>query len=212
MIFAIAALVCVCSQPGTDAATSSSAAPEFDWIGASAPAIAPSTAPLLEKDPFGYTYVQLDYVYSDLDDVPGSQNGYDLIGSLGLIAGLYVQGNYSHGEGKADVETFRLGAGYHLPLFDKLDVFGLISYQHDYLKLNGSSGTGDGYELDIGARFMLTDSLEVNGQGEWNHVDDDNFGVAAGARYYFAGPLSIGAGVESIDSDFRFNAGARFTF
>jgi hypothetical protein len=180
---------------------------------ASAQPLYAAPSPLLGgSSTLGYTYAEVNYVYTDLDDVPGTQNGYDATISWNILLGIYVQGTYANGKGTSDTENYKLGAGYHLPLGDKLDIFGLISYAHDYVKSGGASATGDGYEVDAGARFMLFEKLEVNGQIEWNHVDDDKVGVELGTRYYLAGPLSVGATVESLDQDFRFTAGVRFGF
>ena len=164
------------------------------------------------SSPISYTYVEVNYVYTDLNHVPGTQNGVEAVVSWNLLLGLYLEGSYARGNGDTDVDRSRIGAGYHVPLGEKLDVFGFVNYEHEHLSSSGSSSSGDGYEFDLGARYMLFESLEVNGQGEWNHVHDDNFGVKFGGRYYFPGPLSVGATVESIDSDFRFTGGVRFQF
>jgi len=192
--------------PSPRAATASDPlAPALSPVGPLAPVLLGST-------PLGYTYVEANYVYADLNGVPGTQNGYDFVGSWNLLAGLYLQGSYAHGDGDATTETYKLGAGYHIGLFDKLDVFGLLSYQHDYLAVGGASGTGDGYEFDAGVRWMMLEKLELNGQLEWNHVNEDDFGVQVGARYYLTGPISVGTTLEGIDQDFRFRLGVRFQF
>jgi opacity protein-like surface antigen len=173
----------------------------------------PVAPPVLGSSKFSYTYAQLDYVYSDLHDVPGHQDGYNAIASLNLMAGFYLQGNYSYGSGSGtNLETYRIGAGYHLSITDELDLFGLISYEHDYAKSGGVSGTGTGYEFDGGARFKLAERLELDGQFELNHVDETDFGVLLGARFYILDPLSVGLSGEWIDQDFRMALGARFQF
>jgi hypothetical protein len=185
----------------------------FDPLAPIAAPIGPLAPVLLDSTPLGYTYVEASFVFTDLNGVPGTQNGYEFVGSWNLLAGLYLQGSFSHGDGDATIETYKLGAGYHIGLMDKLDVFGLLSYEHDYLAVGGaSSNTGDGYEFDAGVRWMMLEKLELNGQLEWNHVNEDDFGVQAGARYYFTGPLSVGTTLEGIDQDFRLRVGARFQF
>jgi hypothetical protein len=157
-----------------------------------------------------YTYGELNYLYSDLDGVPGTQSGYQVAGSWNPILGFFILGSYSNGNGATDIETSKIGGGYHIGIGDRLDVFGQVTYEHLYGSSGGASASDDGYEFDAGARFMLLDSLEINGQLEWNHVDEDDFGVQLGARWHLAGPLSIGGTVETIDQDFRATIGARF--
>jgi hypothetical protein len=200
-------------------ATLSPVAPLAPLVEPLAPPVAPLAPPVAPLAPLGggsspisYTYVEVNYVYTDLNHVPGTQNGVEAVVSWNLLLGLYLEGSYARGNGDTDVDRSRIGAGYHVPLGEKLDVFGFVNYEHEHLSSSGSSSSGDGYEFDLGARYMLFESLEVNGQGEWNHVHDDNFGVKFGGRYYFPGPLSVGATVESIDSDFRFTGGVRFQF
>jgi hypothetical protein len=167
--------------------------------------------PLLGGDgAFGYTYAELNYVYTDLDGVSGSLNGFDATLSWNLLAGLFVVGTYGNNDGNVDIETYKIGAGYHIGLGDKLDILGVLSYA--YNTVGGGVPDVDGYELDVGARFMLFEKLEVNGLLEWIDLDDENLGVELGARFYLMNHLSVGATVETVDNDFRFTAGARFQF
>ncbi len=170
-------------------------------------------APLLGgSSPISYTYVEVNYIYTDLNNVPGTQNGVEGVVSWNVLLGIYLEGSYATSNGDTDVDRSRIGAGYHLPLGEKLDVFGFVNYEHEHFSGGGSTSNGDGYEFDLGGRFMLLESLEVNAQAEWNHVHDDNFGAKFGGRYYFTGPFSVGATVETIDSSVRFAGGVRFQF
>jgi hypothetical protein len=174
--------------------------------------VEPAAPLLIGGSKFSYTYVELDYLYTDLDGVSGHLDGYNFVGSLNLPLGFFVQGTYANSPGNFELETYRLGAGYHLSLIDKLDLYGLVSYEHDTGKTGGSSSTADGMELDAGARFMLGERFEVNGQLEWNNVDEDVFGGLIGARFYIISPLSVGVSGEWINDNVRLTVGGRFQF
>lgn len=172
--------------------------------------VAPPAPLLLGGGTFGYTYAEINYVYTDLDGVSGDLNGAEATLSWNLLAGLFLVGTYGTNDGSIDIETYKIGAGYHIPLGDKLDILGVLSYV--YNSVGGGLSDVDGYELDVGARFMLFEKLEVNGLLEWVDLNDENFGVELGGRFYLIDHLSLGATVETIDDDFRFTAGARFQF
>ena len=169
--------------------------------------------PARSTSKFSYTYGQLDYLHADFDDAHGDSDGVVVTASVNITDGFYAQTSYADASGGgADSERFRIGGGYHLSINERLDLYGLLSFEHDHVKIGGASDSDDGLEFDGGLRYMLAEKLEVDGQFEWNYINDGNFGVLLGARYYIIDPLSIGLTTEWIDDDFRLTLGARYQF
>jgi hypothetical protein len=158
---------------------------------------------------FDYDYVEVDYVHTDLSGVPGTQDGLGMQGSFQFFNHFFLQGTVIAGRGDVDVDNYKVGLGFHLGLMDRLDALAVLSYLHRHFH---SAFDDDGYELDLGPRFMLTDKIELNGLLEFRHLEDDSVGVQFGGRYYLSGPFSLGASFETIDSDNTFQAGVRFQF
>jgi opacity protein-like surface antigen len=113
--------------------------------------------------------------------------------------------------GGTDVDTYRIGAGYHLGLGSRIDAYGILSYVHAEVDV-GSNIKDDGAAAELGLRFLLLPNLEVNGAAKWIDVNEDDYGVALGARWYLMDRLSFGGRYEMIDNDDTVALGARFEF
>src|SRR5262245_30629878 len=157
-----------------------------------------------------YTYIEVNYLWTDSDVADDTIDGGEITGSLELPLNFFVQLTGSRQSGDADINSYRLGAGYHLPLGQRIDLFGILSYAN--VELDGSSNDfhDDGVAGELGVRFMLLPKLEVNGSAEWVNVNEDDYGLGAGARWYFLNRFSVGGRVESFDGDPSFSAGVRF--
>jgi hypothetical protein len=157
-----------------------------------------------------YTYVEANYLWTDSDDLDESIDGIELTGSLELPLNFFGQLTVTRqSSGGTDVDTYRLGAGYHLPVGSRLDAYGLLSYVHAKVD-DGIDDSEDGAAAEVGLRFMLLTNLEVNGAVKYINLDEDDYGVAVGARWYLIDRLSFGGRLESIDSDTTVALGARF--
>jgi len=172
-----------------------------------APASALDTA---DKPGFSYTYVEGNYVWLDSDAADDHLDGFELTGSLELPLNFFVQATGSTLGGDADLDEFRLGAGWHFALGDTIDAYGLLSY----VDQNFDSGVSDesGITGDAGVRLMLTPKVEVHGYAEWADVEDSEVGLGGGARYYLTERVSVGLQTLLIDSGNEWVAGLRFQF
>lgn len=173
------------------------------------PAIALVTVPSDDVPEMEYTYVEANFLWTDSDDIDETLTGGEFTGSLELPLNFFAQLTLSRQSDDADLDTFRLGAGYHLPLGSRFDAYGLLSLAH--LEVDGTANDfdDDGLAAEIGVRLLLTPKLEVNGKVEWADVGDENYGVGIGARYYLMDSISLGGRVEAVDGDESIALGLR---
>ncbi len=167
-------------------------------------------APARDVPEMEYTYIELNYIWTDNEEVDETLDGGELTGSLELPLNFFAQLTVSRQSDDADLDTYRIGAGYHLPIGSRLDAFGIVSYAH--AEVDGSSNDFDdsGTAGELGLRFLLRPKLELNGSAEWVDVEEDDFGIGVGARFYLIDRFSLGGRVESLDDDLTFAVGARF--
>lgn len=231
MLFPLLALAVTSSNPSApivpDApmAASAPSAPS-DWsplfAGPEAPAASPTFASLAyrpiapvpsdDTPEMEYTYIELNYLWTDSHDLDDSIDGAELTGSLELPLNFFGQLTVTRqSAGGTDVDTYRLGAGYHLPLGSRIDAYGILSYVHAEVDV-GENIKDDGAAAELGLRFLLLPNLEVNGAAKWIDVNEDDYGVALGARWYLMDRLSFGGRYETIDNDDTVALGARFEF
>jgi len=168
------------------------------------------TAPVPSKLGFSYTYIEANYTWFDSDAAGSTLDGFELTGSFELPMNFFAQLGVSGLNGDIDLKEYRLGAGWHFPLSDTLDAYGVLSW----LDQNYNNGVSDenGPAADVGVRLMLDPKIEVGGYGEWADLDNSDFGLGATGRYYFTEELSAGARVLFIDSGNEWAAGLRFQF
>ena len=156
-----------------------------------------------------YTYVEANYIVTDSDDLDETLKGVELTGSLELPLNFFGQVTYTRQSNDADVEVWKLGAGYHLPIGSRLDAYGILSYVHAEVS-DGIDDSEDGAAAELGVRFMLLQNVELNGAAKWIDLNEDDYGIAVGARWYLIDRLSFGGRLETIDSDTTVALGARF--
>jgi hypothetical protein len=175
------------------------------------PSSAPVLAPVLEQDlpEMEYTYIEANYLWTDSDALDDDVDGFELTGSLELPLNFFGQITASHQSADADLDAYRIGAGYHLPLGSRIDAYGLLSFAHVEADNSGNDFDDDGVAGELGVRMMVTHKIEVNGRAQWVNVDDDQYGVGVGARYYLMSALSVGGRVDFLDEDESFAVGLR---
>lgn len=183
-------------------------------VAAAEPALAPAPlaalAPLAGDMPeMEYTYVEANYLWTDSDAADESVGGAEFIGSLELPLNFFLQGAYTIQDDNVDLETYRLGAGWHFGLIPRLDVYGLVSYVHAEIDGSTADFSSDGVAADLGARFLLTDSFEINGALKWLDVENEQSGVSLGARFYITDSISLGGRVDLLEDDESYGAGLR---
>ncbi len=173
-----------------------------------------SPAPMLESDNpsgFSYTFVEANYVMYEPDGFDESLDGFEFKASLEIFLNIFLQGSYSVLSDDSDLDLYRIGAGWHLPIGETLDLYGILSFAS--AELDGVTDVDeDGLAANVGARFWLTDKFELNGEVEWLDLDESDMGVGAGVRWYLMERISLGLNIETLDSDETYTVGARFSF
>jgi hypothetical protein len=177
--------------------------PTTSLVAAAQPALAET------RKGFSYTYAELNYKWIDVDDSDQKFDGVEVKGSIEIFLNIFLQLSYATLEDDLDFDRYRVGAGYHLPIGDRLDLFGILSYAKDEIDGDGVDEDEDGVQGEVGARFWLLDKVEINGEFIWANIDESDVGAGAGARWYPMDILSLGLNVETFDSDETFTAGVR---
>ena len=146
-------------------------------------------------------------------DVYGADgDGIGLYGSFPINDAFFVRVDYRHLEASdspAELDTIELGAGYRYPLSEKADLIAGIAY----VAGENNQGDDDGFGLRVGARFLLTDKVELNGTLDYVSLEDDDTIITLGGRYSFTEMFSLGLSFYTADEtdadvfglDFRVN-------
>lgn len=172
----------------------------------------PAPALLGSDTGFSWTYVEADYVWTDIDALDDTLDGWLAKASLELPLNIFLQASYGQTTGDTDLNETRVGAGWHFGLMDTVDAFGILSYVYEDVSGSGFDDTEDGIVGEIGARLFLGEKLELNGEVIWADIAESDTGFGLGARYYIIPALSLGANGTWIDSNDTYAVGARFQF
>ena len=167
-----------------------------------------------ERAGFSYTYIEANYLWFEPDAGDDNLDGYEIKGSIEIFLNLFLQAAFSEVSDDFDVQQWKVGLGWHLPIGNALDLYGLAGWAGQELDFDEfeEDQDDDGPSLAVGARFWITPKLELNGEAEWADVEDSEAGFGIGGRWYFNPNLSLGLGAKTFDSNETFNAGLRFSF
>jgi len=157
--------------------------------------------------------------------------GLHLFAALGLAEqdlklSATIGGVTATADGSVDIFRARGGVGYGFDISPQWNLYGRLTW--DYVELQDISVGGfdaddqddDGIGGEIGARWLVTDALELQLYGRYTDVgtvsnedfesDDDTY-LGAYGRWYFADRWALQAGGEWGDTKL-YNAGVRFDF
>jgi hypothetical protein len=177
--------------------------------------------PSLAAD-FSYDYIQAGYQEIDIDDdlfsgfdVDG--DGYFVGGSFELTENWFVAGGYSSADFDfgVDLDEITIGAGYHVPLNNNVDFYGMLSLVRAEVSASGfGSSDENGYAAEIGVRGMIGDRFELNGSLAYVDLDEGGDGTAfgAGLLYNFTNTLAAGLALDFDEDVKAYGIGLRFYF
>jgi len=206
-------LYALLAAPASPSATpSASELPAFEL--AAPPALLTEPAPLLQDDTngFSWTFAELNYMWLDSDNADQTFDGFELKGSLEIFFNLFLQASYAKLSDDSDFDQYGLGLGWHFPVGDRVDLFGILAWSKAEIDGGGVDEDEDGMTAEAGARFWLTPKIELNGQVEWADIDESDTGVGVGARYYLIDMLSLGVGAHFTENNEILEAGVRASF
>jgi len=135
---------------------------------------------------------------------------------LGASYGTASQTTYS-GLGNKTVRSISLGAGYHTPLRDNVD---LVVAGHIVLgsaKLAGSSTSANGYDIGAGVRTQFAHGLEGSlaavhaNRSNGTYTNTDTF-LNAQFGFNFTSKIQMNAGIDLLGHDQTTSLGLRFYY
>ena len=169
-----------------------------------------------------YNFIEAEYQEIDIDsgflggfDIDG--DGYGIGGSFELNENWFIGARYSKADFDfgVDLDQLMLGAGYHVPISDNADFYGMFSFVSAEASVDGfDSIDEDGYAATIGLRGMIGERFELN--GSLAYVDFGNGGdstaFGAGALYNFGDAFAAGFSVGIDDDVTTYGIGFRVYF
>ncbi len=156
-----------------------------------------------------WTYIQGSYASADASgfDLSGfAVNGSRLIGDNFFLMGGYslLNGDVSGFDLDLDYADLSLGLGYRYAVNSSSDVYVAVSYEDRALEASGGGyrdkESVNGYGVQVGARSMVTDNIELSGSLGMVSIDSESdtvFGL--GANYFFNKSFSAGVSYSSSD-------------
>jgi opacity protein-like surface antigen len=168
-----------------------------------------------------YSFVEVGYVDSEIDDADVDGNGIGLRASWALTEQFHVFAEYVDlgFDFDIDANTFEIGGGMRWPMGTNLDLYGTVSYVQAEVEVSGPgfgrfSVDDDGFGVGIGLRTLLTDKVELGGKIDYVDLSDSGndttFGVAG--RYYLTSQLAVGLDINFDDDGTTWIVGGRFDF
>lgn len=166
-----------------------------------------------------YSFVDLGYVVTDIDDIDEEFDGFLLRGSFEFVENVFLYARYLDQSAEIfgvdfDATQAAIGIGYAWPLTDAMDLYGKLGYTEVEVEAFDEKVDDDGFEVSVGLRGYLTEQLEL--EGAVNYVDlsdsgdDTSFGLAA--RWYFIEQFAVGLEGEFGDDATSYGIGVRWSF
>lgn len=183
-------------------------------------ALAAAMLPLMaQADNLSYSYVDIAYVNTDVDDFDEEIDGFALRGSVEITEQAFVFGGYTDqsttvfGE-DLDVRSYALGLGYAWPVSDTADIYGKVAYVETEAEFAGLSVDDDGFSLGAGLRGRVAEQFELEGAVTYIDLSDsgDDTVLGLGARWFFTDVFSLGVELETDDDATTYGVGGRFNF
>ncbi len=180
------------------------------------------SANVFAADELSYTWVEANYLETELDDDDGDLDGdgLGLSGSFAFTENLHGFASYSDQEFDLDIapdvsfEMLDIGAGVNFPLNPGLDIIGTLSYLDVQASAGGASADDNGYRLGAALRGRVASKLELTGGISYIDLDDsgDDTTYGVGGRYYFTDNFALGANADFADDQMTWTLGARYDF
>lgn len=170
---------------------------------------------------FNYNYVELGYAAItdfEVDEGVVISGSYDIKENINIVGEAFVSTSSDSDTADIDLDSYRLGVGYHMPISDKTDVLaeaGLFNVSVEASSRGITINRDDsGYQLSAGVRHKLAEKIELQGRINYKNSDDlSDRNYVLGARYYFNPAISVAAdfntgaedGSELITTSLRWN-------
>jgi opacity protein-like surface antigen len=165
----------------------------------------------------GYTYFDVGYVRTDIDDIEENVDSLGLAGSFALTDNLYLFADYEDGSASferidVDVSTTLVGVGANFGLSHTVDLFAEASYVNAELEAGEFIEVDEsGFGLSAGVRAMVMPQLELNAGLSYVEIEElDDTSLDLGAVYSFTDVFALVLGVSFADNANTYGVGVRF--
>ena len=175
-----------------------------------------------QTSPLSYDYVGASLgtgdVFEDDFSFYGLGASYSINDSF-FVKGSYYDGatdddiNFGVGLTKVELSGYDVGAGFHTPLTQAMDLVVSASYVYSEIEFLGFSQHDDGFGVNGGVRFKATERLELNLLADYvDQGGDGETGYAASAYYFLTPTFSVGVVYADNDATDTASANIRFHF
>jgi hypothetical protein len=171
-----------------------------------------------QADTMDYSFVDLGYVDTELDDFNVDGDGFALRGSIAFLENFFGFAEYQDlgFDFGIDLTQFNVGVGGHMPLNEKIDLVGRFGIVKADLEAEGPFGRveadEDGFTLGAHLRGQVMPRFELEGGFDYVDVDSgDDTSIVLEGRYFFMDTLSGGLHLSFGDAD-TVGVGMRLTF
>ena len=165
---------------------------------------------------FNYNYVEgslQDIDINGTDSEAATLSGsFDVAPNINIVAGYSAeQISTPAGFSDIDVDTFKLGLGYHAPVGDNTDLTASVTAISKDMDVVGDD---TGYGVGVGLRHQINDAIELGARVEYVDIyDADDTTLEINSRFRVADGVSLGlaysTSAEEVDT---LSAGVRFDF
>jgi hypothetical protein len=171
----------------------------------------------LAQDGLSYSYLDVGYISTDLEDFDVDGDGFGLDGSIALTDKVHAVASYSDQEFDfgVDAKAYSVGAGLNWPLQQNLDLVGRLSYVKAELDAPGfSEFDDDGYGVEAGLRGLVGERFELGGTINYVDLNDsgDDTSFAVGGLYHLTNQFAFGLGADFGDDVTSWTAAFRVNF
>lgn len=185
---------------------------------ASAVAALSLMAPAFGDEGFSYSFVELGYTSTEIDDLDVDGDGLGLRGSIEFTDMFHGFASYSDIDLDFDVSAteMEIGAGLAHGISPNVDFVGTVSYLNLEVDLPAGFGSVDdsAFALGAGLRGRVGEQLELTGGLKYAEFDEGGNDTAfnVGARYYFTKMFALGADIGFNEDGTSWTLGGRFDF
>jgi hypothetical protein len=175
-------------------------------------------APALADEGFSYSFVELGYTSTEIDDLDVEGDGLGLRGSIEFTDMFHGFASYSDMDLDFDVGAteMEIGAGLAWSISPNVDFVGTLSYLNLEVDLPAGFGSVDDSAIALGAglRGRVGEQLELTGGLKYAEFDEGGNDTAfnVGGRYYFTKMFALGADIGFNEDGTSWTLGGRFDF
>ncbi len=146
-------------------------------------------------------------------------DGFEIKGNFEISENLYLNAGYTNlsddnsGPFDVDAEILTAGLGYKTNISEVSTIFAAADYLRVKVNAGGfGSNSESGYQVGVGVRSNVSESLELRAAGYYRDIVDDDTFVQVGAVYKLAANTGVFLDIESDFDDTRYGVGVRFLF